>query len=522
MPHLRIAFLLLLIPFAPLHAQPPLDWQRLYGGSGYDNGYSMDRTSDGGYITLSRTTSTNGDVTGSQGWTDLWVVKLAPNGELQWQRCLGGTNGEGPGNIRSCSDGGYILIGSTASEDGDVNGPGFGASDIWVVKLTTTGDLAWQARFGGSQLDHGLHIEERPNGGYILLAVRAYDWVDLDNHGSSDYWVAWLNETGELEQSRYYGGSRTELAVGDLRVLPDGGFVAVGTTNSNDGDVSGLHPSPYEYQDDVWVFCAAADGQLLWQHCLGGAHNDVGRALDRTPDGRIAVAVHTSSSDGDVSVNLGDSDTWVALLSDSGEFLQETSLGGSGSELPYDIRFAPDGSLYVISQTSSTDGHLTEALGLHDAWVCKLTPDLELTWQKSFGGAMGDYGHELVAPPDGSLCFVGYTGSTDNGITGHSGAADLWVVKLKPGDVGVEETVGHQALRIFPNPATEELVISWDTFSPTHLEVMDHLGKLCLVERVAANQHGTRSITLEGLASGLYTLRLIGPDQSLVQRFLKE
>ena len=81
------------------------------------------------------TESNDGDVSGYHGGDyDAWVVKLNSSGDILWQKCLGGTIDDRAYSIQQTSDGGFIVAGFTVSNDGDVSG-NHGASDAWVVKL---------------------------------------------------------------------------------------------------------------------------------------------------------------------------------------------------------------------------------------------------------------------------------------------------------------------------------------------------------------------------------------------------
>ena len=164
---------------------------------------------DNGYIVLGHTTSLDGDVIGYHGGgtyrADIWVVKLTSQGSIEWQKCLGGTKNEQPYSLLQTADGGYLVAGNTASNDGDVNGF-HGSEDIWVVKLTSEGSTEWQRCLGG--------------GGYER--------------------VTWGIDMGGILQT------------------PDGGYITTGMTESNDGDVSGNHGSA-----DIWVVKLTPDGTGL-------------------------------------------------------------------------------------------------------------------------------------------------------------------------------------------------------------------------------------------------------------------
>jgi hypothetical protein len=128
---------------AKLDASFDVSWQKCLGGSAFDTVYSVQQTLDTGYILAGRTDSTNDDVTGNHGGSDAWVVKLDSDGDIDWQRCLGGSADDVVSSIEQISDTEYIVAGITESNDGDVAGAnnsmhiGFNVwcEDAWLVKV---------------------------------------------------------------------------------------------------------------------------------------------------------------------------------------------------------------------------------------------------------------------------------------------------------------------------------------------------------------------------------------------------
>jgi len=165
-----------------LSAEGEILWQRRFGGSRADAAVSIRSTTDGGYIFVGATNSQDieryhGDTT-----VDIWVVKLDANGELQWQKCLGGSNNELAYSIYPTAEGGYIVAGFTDSNDGDVSGNHdiyFPNGDIWVVKLTPKGELQWQKCFGGEDRESATSICPTGDGGFIVIGGASYDSGDV-------------------------------------------------------------------------------------------------------------------------------------------------------------------------------------------------------------------------------------------------------------------------------------------------------------------------------------------------------
>src|SRR6478735_2293664 len=129
-----------------------IQWQKSLGGSNYDDAGYIEQTSDGGYITAGTTYSNDGDVSGNHGDADFWIVKLGSGGNIEWQKSLGGTLEDWPYSVNLTIDGGYIVAGYAYSGDGDVSS-NHGAGDSWIVKLNNAGTIEWQKSLGGSNGD---------------------------------------------------------------------------------------------------------------------------------------------------------------------------------------------------------------------------------------------------------------------------------------------------------------------------------------------------------------------------------
>jgi hypothetical protein len=108
-------------------------WQKTFGGSSSDGASSIAASPDGGFAIAGYTESSDGDVSGYHGggYSDAWVVKADNTGAIEWQKALGGTEQEaGAGIVRT--RGGFAMAGWTRSQDGDISGS-HGDNEAWVV-----------------------------------------------------------------------------------------------------------------------------------------------------------------------------------------------------------------------------------------------------------------------------------------------------------------------------------------------------------------------------------------------------
>jgi len=173
-------------------------WQNTIGGNSTDILNSIQQTIDGGYVLGGWSNSNSwGDKTeNSQGGVDYWVVKLDASGAIQWQNTIGGSDDDILYSIQQTSDGGYVLGGSSVSNiSGDKTENSQGADDYWVVKLDASGALQWQNTIGGSSYDYLRSIQQTSDGGYVL---GGFSWSDStgnkteNSQGGLDYWVVKL------------------------------------------------------------------------------------------------------------------------------------------------------------------------------------------------------------------------------------------------------------------------------------------------------------------------------------------
>ncbi len=138
----------------------------MFGGTNDDFLIKLYGLYEGKYIAVGQTKSNDGDVSGNHGGYDLWVVNLDTAGNILWQKYLWGASGDEPGDIAPTVDGGYLVGGYTYSNDGDVTG-NHGDSDFWIVKLHENGDIQWQKCLGGSRKDQLSSVIATSDSGYL-------------------------------------------------------------------------------------------------------------------------------------------------------------------------------------------------------------------------------------------------------------------------------------------------------------------------------------------------------------------
>ncbi|PZU04864.1 MAG: hypothetical protein DI622_19670 [Chryseobacterium sp.] len=176
-----------------------LQWQKTFGGSGTDNAQSVIQTSDGGYMVAGLSRSGNGlvhDHYGNLFTNDAWIIKLDGNGNIIWKKSKGGTGNDVATFIKEMSDGGYVFAGYSSSDDGDAAGNPAGSANFWIVKINNNGNVIWQKSMGGSLGDFGQSMSQTSDGGFIMTGYSYSNDGDVSLHYGiptyPDFWVVKL------------------------------------------------------------------------------------------------------------------------------------------------------------------------------------------------------------------------------------------------------------------------------------------------------------------------------------------
>lgn len=188
-----------------------LEWSKCYGGSQTEECNEVIQINDGSYAALGYcSTHNNGDVTGhhgSQGSDDFWLLKLTATGTIDWAKCFGGDGDDQANGLTATSDGGYIMCGLTNSTNGDVSGfhsGGWFDPDVWVAKVTSSGNLVWQRCCGGSGQDESFNVFESGTNQYTITGFTySADYDVTQNFGSADGWIINLNGSSGIAETIY-------------------------------------------------------------------------------------------------------------------------------------------------------------------------------------------------------------------------------------------------------------------------------------------------------------------------------
>ncbi|WP_422106447.1 hypothetical protein [Winogradskyella sp.] len=354
-------------------AQDNLQWQKTYGGDGDDRGNDIIQTQDGGYAILGFSFSANGDVTANAGLQDFWVAKLDPNGNMSWQKSFGFQGADSGISVIQTNDQGYLVTGildvtaSGGAGETSRNSQRHAGGDYWVLKLDSLGDLEWSRYFGGNFTDTPEGAVQTNDNGYIIAGGSDSSDTDISgNLGTYDFWVIRITSTGDLVWEKSFGGSQIDEARAIVGTA-DGNFMITGDTRSTDNDISENKGAA-----DLWLVKMSPDGNLIWEKTIGGTNFDVARSIVKSQNNGFILSGSSRSSDMDVAENKGQNDAWVLKIDNDGDLLWEHTIGGSNIDFSYGVTELNNGAIIAVGDTTSNDQDILENKGFTDLLLIKI------------------------------------------------------------------------------------------------------------------------------------------------------
>ncbi|MGB5271438.1 MAG: hypothetical protein WBN52_13125, partial [Eudoraea sp.] len=357
-------------------------------------------------------------------------------GEIDWVKSFGGTDEETAQSVIHTNDGGYAVLGYSKSTDGDLEGKSIPVNDYWVLKLDEEGNVDWSKTYGGSKDDRGQAIIQTSDGGYAVTGYAMSDDGDgSNNEGFHDNWILKLDQLGAIEWEKSFGFSGHDHSY-DILQTADGGFFFAGfldiTAALDDGTYYKGNFLTRHGVGEFWGTKIDANGNLEWRSYFGGTNNDRAHAVIEADDGSFVMAGFSESEDYDISNTKGSYDFWVIKLTATGELLWERSFGGSGIEIAYDIAKTDDGAYVVTGNTFSTDKDISMNHGESDIWLIKIDDNGKLLWEKTFGGSQFDAAQGVSTTYDGGFIITGNSKSIDGDAKENAGENDIWIIKTDP------------------------------------------------------------------------------------------
>lgn len=318
-------------------------------------------------------------------------------------------------------------------------------SSLLITTSSKAQDILWEKSYGGKHAEYLFDAQPTADYGFILagssISGKTGNKEDA-NKGDLDYWIWKMDEKGDFDWQKSFGGSGVDL-LQSIRTTSDGGFVLAGISNSKKGldkqeDCKG--------NDDFWIIKLDAKGNELWQKTIGGSGQEKLHSITITTDGGYLLAGSSASYKslkksngiedlyGKTENTRGNLDYWIVKLKKDGTVEWQKTLGGKYVDELKGIAVLKNGN-YLVGGTSNSpvSGDKTEAnFGLNDYWLLQLDTSGNVVWQKTIGGAQDDNLFAVTPTKDGGFIVGGNSNSpTSNTKTrGSEKGSDFWVVKF--------------------------------------------------------------------------------------------
>jgi len=358
-----------------------ITFQKTFGGTGNETGYSIQQTVFGGYIIAGRTNSFGA------GNYDVYLIRMNAFGDTMWTKTYGGTGNDQGWSVQQTADGGYVIAGLTISF-------GAGAQDVYLIKTDANGDTLWTKTFGGTGSDVGYSVQQTADGGYVIAG-----YTNSFGAGSTDVYLIRTDSTGDTLWTRSYGGANDDFAY-SVQQTADGGYIITGnTTNFGVGG------------SDIYLIKTDANGDTLWTKTFGGTSNDSGQLVQQTADEGYIIAGNTTN------FGAGGSDFYLIKTDSIGDTLWTKTYGGTSDDLGNSVQQTFDGGYIITGYTNSFGA------GFIAAYLIKTDSIGDTLWTKTYGGTSGEFPYSVQQTTDGGYIITGYTGSFG------TGGNDIYLIK---------------------------------------------------------------------------------------------
>lgn len=218
-----------------IDANGTVAWSKFYGGSFTDTPLGVVKTNDNGYILAASSDSKDVDITNNKGSYDFWILKIAADGNLIWQKNFGGSEIDEARAIIATNDNNFLIVGDTRSTDKDIQNNNGGA-DIWVIKMNTDGNLIWQKTIGATSFDVARAVFKTQDNGFLIAGSSRSADNGFINKGQNDALIVKINADGNLIWQKTIGGSKIDFLY-DIVELQNQSIIAVGESSSNTEDI---------------------------------------------------------------------------------------------------------------------------------------------------------------------------------------------------------------------------------------------------------------------------------------------
>lgn len=466
MKFLIIIFGVTICSFFATGQNPSINWQNYFGGSSDD---IMRRiiSPDGGYFFVGHSSSNiSGDKTeNSRGFTDIWIIKTDAAYTIEWDKTIGGDYYDDVRDVLLINDTLYVLTQSGSSISGEKTIAPFGTfgwSDLWLVAFNINGDLLWQEQYGGELGETNAQIIALNNNNLLIGCISNSDVSGNKTEpsmGLDDIWLLEINrQNGTIIDQKVIGTSQIET-LSDIIQLSAGQILIKG---GSDTGISGDKTEVGFGGPDIWIVKLDQNYNVISDRCFGGDYvenGNSGQMLEYNGFFYMLCSSMSGITGNKTAQNYGGEDFWLLKLDENLNLIWDKSYGGSLDDLVGGIEHYEFNKIVILGASSSgINGNKTApSYGGYDMWLLVLDPNGDIVAQESYGGSGMDFGIAEKQQDESKIFITSYSTSDISGLKNvpSYGGYDCWFMELDASSFLSATELLHESdeLTIFPNPS---------------------------------------------------------------------
>ena len=458
-----------------------IKWDLSLGLPEHDNLYDALSISDDKFLFVARGKDANGNA-------DYYIIKTDQRGEIDWERTYGGEGNDFLSAVIETEEGGFLLGGYSRSFTTSPSGQ----FDYWLLKVDSEGQTEWEQSYGGPMYDvmRAMVPNDR---GYILIGAKS-----IDEGGpifKDEAWVIQVDHDGNIIWEKRYGGSDDDRFHSAI-VLDNQNILFSGITKSNDGMISNNYGN-----SDVWVVLTDSNGEIIWENTYGGSSSDIigYNCMKRSIDNNFLLYGNTGSNDHDLEDFSGEENGWVWKINDQGEVLWSYAYGHEFGENINDVKELGNNKMLLLGGRAT----IADPFAAANYWLLVIDEtDGKIDNEQMFGGSADDWGLRIIENTEGDIILAGTSNSTDGDITNKVGMVDIWLACLEEKSTNTIENSPEVRINIYPNPVDKIVQVDIPDNMEVSMTIYNQNGKLILGNLRESD------ISIDDLATGVYFIEV--------------
>lgn len=498
-------FAMIIVEFA----KAQITFQKTYGGTLNDYGYSGQQTADGGYI-ITGSSNSFGSI-----YENIFLIKTDSNGDTLWTKTYSESLfGDVGVSVKQTTDGGFIIAGtiliktdsvgnllwsksisgSSVQQTGDggyiiVGSGGFGPNiDVYVVKTDANGDTLWTKTLGvTNNYLYGFSVQQTTDGGYIIGGKN----MSLTTGGYTDVYLAKTDSGGNLLWSKFFGGFSYDYG-NSVQQATDGGYIITGGFGSIGAGYN-----------DVYLIKTDSIGNLLWSQTYRGSGYDSGNSVQQTTDGGYIISGVTDT------FAILNCNVYLIKTDSNGNILWSKTFGSTSFDKPNSVQQTTDGG-YIITGNKGNFG-----AGYNDVYLIKTDSLGNSGCNQTNPATIVNSPATIVTNPASTVASFPINVLTSATIVGSGGG----LVTTLCFSAGINEIAINNSFIVSPNPSSGSFTILFEKRGINgSIEILNIFGNNIFSERIY--NESNKQIHLGNITDGIYFVKVFDSERSYCKKLI--